>query len=477
MLPTTARTRLTGAVLGGALIGLGTGALTDPLVGVQAGIAAAAAVFVVAGWMVLWPLDPAATQRSALREDFRPVAEEVLIVVATVAGLVGIVALLLGGSGEGRAGAVIAPLGAFTVWGALHLMYATRYAHLYYGAAAGGIDFNSEDPPSLPGLPLLQLQPRHDLPGLRHERLEPAGARGRRCGTACSPTPSAPSSSPRRSTWSPASSRGDPARRPLCPRSHEAHESCAHGRFASPDSIRRGPIGPRPWRFRADDHRPRRRDDRAAAALPVRRGHRAVLRRAGLRHHLPADPPVHLPGAAVERHRPALRPGTEEPGPGGRAQRRCPDHDRRAGAVPRRVRRGHARDLRQGPRHRAATHHPAPHRRVPLHGGRSVRQQPPVHPARRTDGVGVRRIGRARRARQVPGQRPGLQRVQERRPRCTAGAELGAAPARSDGARRRPGARARHAHRARHRARRDRPDPGLERGPAARCSSPTRSGP
>ncbi len=91
---------------------------------------------------------PAATQRSVLREDFRPVAEEVLIVVATVAGLVGIVALLLGGSGEGRAGAVIAPLGAFTVWGALHLMYATRYAHLYYGAAAGGIDFNSEDPPS-----------------------------------------------------------------------------------------------------------------------------------------------------------------------------------------------------------------------------------------------------------------------------------------------------------------------------------------
>ena len=30
----------------------------------------------------------------------------------------------------------------------LHLMYAVRYAHLYYGAPAGGIDFNSDEPPS-----------------------------------------------------------------------------------------------------------------------------------------------------------------------------------------------------------------------------------------------------------------------------------------------------------------------------------------
>ncbi len=144
-MPTTARTRLTGAVLGGALIGLGIGVLAGALVGVLAGIAAAAALFVCAGWVVLWPLDATATRESVQREDFRPVAEEIAIVVATLAGLVGIVTLVLGG---GRTAAAIAPAGAFTVWGALHLMYATRYAHLFYGAATGGIDFNSEEPPS-----------------------------------------------------------------------------------------------------------------------------------------------------------------------------------------------------------------------------------------------------------------------------------------------------------------------------------------
>jgi uncharacterized membrane protein len=30
----------------------------------------------------------------------------------------------------------------------LHLMYTTRYAHHYYSEPVGGIDFNSDDPPS-----------------------------------------------------------------------------------------------------------------------------------------------------------------------------------------------------------------------------------------------------------------------------------------------------------------------------------------
>ena len=66
-----------------------------------------------------------------------------------LAGLVAIVVLLLlSGSGSGRAAAALAAGGVFMVWAGLHLMYATRYAHLFYGAAAGGIDFNSDDPPA-----------------------------------------------------------------------------------------------------------------------------------------------------------------------------------------------------------------------------------------------------------------------------------------------------------------------------------------
>jgi uncharacterized membrane protein len=148
-LPLTAVLRLAGAAVLGALIGLVVGVLTDALLGVLAAIAAAATIFVVAGWVVLWPMDATATRRTVSREDFRPVAQEIIVVATALGGLVGIVMLLLlSGSGSGLAAAAIAPVGVFMVWAELHLMYATRYAHLYYGQAAGGIDFNSEDPPT-----------------------------------------------------------------------------------------------------------------------------------------------------------------------------------------------------------------------------------------------------------------------------------------------------------------------------------------
>ena len=33
-------------------------------------------------------------------------------------------------------------------WAGLHLMYAARYAYLFYSEAPGGIDFNADDPPA-----------------------------------------------------------------------------------------------------------------------------------------------------------------------------------------------------------------------------------------------------------------------------------------------------------------------------------------
>ena len=147
--PLAAVTRLAAAAILGAVLGLVVAVLTDPLLGVLAAINGAAALFVVTGWIVLWPIDADRTRDTVQREDFRPVAMELVIVAAALAGLVGIVVLLLlSGSGSGPAAAAIAAGGVFMVWAALHLMYATRYAHLYYGAAAGGIDFNSDDPPA-----------------------------------------------------------------------------------------------------------------------------------------------------------------------------------------------------------------------------------------------------------------------------------------------------------------------------------------
>jgi uncharacterized membrane protein len=149
MQPLAAVTRLAAAAILGAVLGLVVAVLTDPLLGVLAAISGAAALFVVTGWIVLWPIDADRTRDTVQREDFRPVAMELVIVAAALAGLVGtVVLLLLSGSGSGPAAAAIAAGGVFMVWAALHLMYATRYAHLYYGAAAGGIDFNSDDPPA-----------------------------------------------------------------------------------------------------------------------------------------------------------------------------------------------------------------------------------------------------------------------------------------------------------------------------------------
>jgi uncharacterized membrane protein len=140
--------RLTGAVAVGVVVGVVVGLLIDPPLGVLVGIAATETVFVVQGWVVLWRMDAEATRRNVGREDFRPVAEELVVVAVASFGLVAIIVLLLRGRAESEVAAgAIALAGVFMAWAALHLMYATRYAHLYYGEPVGGIDFNSDIPP------------------------------------------------------------------------------------------------------------------------------------------------------------------------------------------------------------------------------------------------------------------------------------------------------------------------------------------
>ncbi|WP_017240917.1 DUF1345 domain-containing protein [Streptomyces sp. SS] len=147
---------LAGAVsrlAGSALVGAAAGAVvawpTRAPLGVLAGIAVAETVFVVTGWLVLWPMDATTTHHNVRREEFRPVVEELAVVGAAVCGLVGIVVMLLVGDSDlGHAAAATALCGCFMAWAALHLTYATRYAYLYYALKpGGGIDFNSRIPP------------------------------------------------------------------------------------------------------------------------------------------------------------------------------------------------------------------------------------------------------------------------------------------------------------------------------------------
>jgi uncharacterized membrane protein len=149
--PLSATRRLALSVAAGLLAGLVATVLTNMPLGLLTGMAATGLVFAVAGWIVLWPLDAAATRRNVSLEDFKPGLDEVVTVAAALAGLVVIVVLLLFGekhTSTGDAEAAAALAGVAMAWAGLHLMYAARYAHLYYTQDMGGIDFNSKEEPT-----------------------------------------------------------------------------------------------------------------------------------------------------------------------------------------------------------------------------------------------------------------------------------------------------------------------------------------
>jgi uncharacterized membrane protein len=145
----SAAARLIGSDVVGVIVGVVVGLLTDAPLGILAGIGTAGVVFVAQGWTTLWPMDAEDTRRNVGREDFRPVAEEIVLVVVSILALVVIVVLLLRHRAQNEvAAAAVALAGVFMAWGSLHLMYATRYAHLFYTDPVGGIDFNSDVPPT-----------------------------------------------------------------------------------------------------------------------------------------------------------------------------------------------------------------------------------------------------------------------------------------------------------------------------------------
>lgn len=147
--PTSAPARLAVSLVAGGVVLVLVSLLSSVLLGVLSGVAGMAAVFIVTSLIVLWPMSPGNTRKHARREDYRPHVEELLIVAAAIGSLVVIAVLLVfGNSGTRNIAAAIGLGGVFVAWAMLHLMYATRYAFLYYGEPEGGVDFNSKDQPS-----------------------------------------------------------------------------------------------------------------------------------------------------------------------------------------------------------------------------------------------------------------------------------------------------------------------------------------
>jgi uncharacterized membrane protein len=113
---------------------------------------AAALTFLALVWLAVAPMNAVATARSAVSEDASRTEGEAVLLGAGTASLVAVgLTLLEAGRSTGATRALLIALAVASVvlaWASVHTIYALRYARLYYGEPARGIDFNGDDQPS-----------------------------------------------------------------------------------------------------------------------------------------------------------------------------------------------------------------------------------------------------------------------------------------------------------------------------------------
>lgn len=116
---------------------------------VLAGWDAAAIVFVAWVWISVGGFDPEETRTFATREDTNRVSSSLLLIGASLASLVGTGFDLVKASEAHDVGRVaLTVIGLLTValsWLIVHTVFALHYAHEYYTAPEGGIDFKTDD--------------------------------------------------------------------------------------------------------------------------------------------------------------------------------------------------------------------------------------------------------------------------------------------------------------------------------------------
>ncbi|MFT4042921.1 MAG: DUF1345 domain-containing protein [Gordonia sp. (in: high G+C Gram-positive bacteria)] len=111
-----------------------------------AGWAIGAMVFVAWTWWALWPMDHRATRAHAAREEPTQLLTFAIVLIAPFVSLAGVVEVL---TEKDRAVLIlIALLSVVASWTAIHTMYATHYARMFYGSEPNaGIDFHQDEPP------------------------------------------------------------------------------------------------------------------------------------------------------------------------------------------------------------------------------------------------------------------------------------------------------------------------------------------
>ncbi len=115
------------------------------------GWAAACIVYILWVWIVVWGFDAAATKSHATREDPSRRVSDLLLIIASIAGVVAIVVILVGARQQHGlqqvALAVLAVASVALSWCLVHTLFMLRYARLYYRGTEGGVDFNQKEPP------------------------------------------------------------------------------------------------------------------------------------------------------------------------------------------------------------------------------------------------------------------------------------------------------------------------------------------
>ena len=141
-------------LLATAVVGLVVAAATAPFAAWQftilLGWCGGGIVFVGLAWMTIVRSDSERTRAIATRADVSRVTADFLLLVASVASLVGVGLILVkAASSDGAAEAALTAVGALSVvlaWAIVHTIYTLRYADLYF-EGGGGIDFNEDDEP------------------------------------------------------------------------------------------------------------------------------------------------------------------------------------------------------------------------------------------------------------------------------------------------------------------------------------------
>jgi uncharacterized membrane protein len=103
-------------------------------------------------WITIWGMSAVQTKTHANTEDPGRAVADILLITASIISLVAVGFMITqASSSEGIEKAIEVALGLFSViasWAVVHTTYTLKYSTLYYGQAAGGVNFNNKSQPA-----------------------------------------------------------------------------------------------------------------------------------------------------------------------------------------------------------------------------------------------------------------------------------------------------------------------------------------